>query len=697
MMKISSDDFNITTIDRTCDTLTSISTFTACSENPVTCPPTSNLSHTFASPCSPTVTPSSPLKTYINSSPQPNDKTASPFPNPTPSSLNTHSDERNHNSTMSDQGKEEPVTDTAHLPPSPKSLRLSSPLVLHTPAPSLLQKRANPKRLSLSLFVPPNPSSNITAVPACPTPISPSQTQANSTESTPFTPGPPKTPSITLSLSRTRGGLRRPSLLSLITQPPTDSPFTPTHPYTSVRRSARPRTRASTLETPTDRTSLLARSTFSASAHSRGFPTISEVDDLSALKSSLPSHSSSYGQTRHTSPASSVSSESSGKSLSTVSSLTRRATPYEHGPVEIVPGVFLGAEDNVHDFIAGPSRRMRIINVAQEVEDPFMGIAQQISTSSHGKESIGLSGQSGVKGKEKVRLVRYQVGDKVVEYAHLRWSHGEAGLADLPKDAELSQVIDPFSPHSEMDEQEETFEGWGFWKAVRWLETARRDGIPVLIHCQCGVSRSATLVIAYVVALAAAGLMPEHLGHLTSMQDAYDLVKSKSPWAGPNVSLVFQLVEFARNCTQLISSHLSAGLPQPITSFPTANEVEMSEAEWARRRREFDLAQETDSDEESDMESSSRAHFSMEGKELLRPFEDEESKSGQQVSTFDLSSVKSRSGTQHLRPIESVTPKTKSFDVGGRGRLDTEMKLAQEEARIWDEAMMERKRLRGFR
>ncbi|EIW68589.1 hypothetical protein TREMEDRAFT_31601 [Tremella mesenterica DSM 1558] len=513
---------------------------------------------------------------------------------------------------MSDQGKEEPVTDTAHLPPSPKSLRLSSPLVLHTPAPSLLQKRANPKRLSLSLF------------------------------STPFTPGPPKTPSITLSLSRTRGGLRRPSLLSLITQPPTDSPFTPTHPYTSVRRSARPRTRASTLETPTDRTSLLARSTFSASAHSR-------------------------------------------------------ATPYEHGPVEIVPGVFLGAEDNVHDFIAGPSRRMRIINVAQEVEDPFMGIAQQISTSSHGKESIGLSGQSGVKGKEKVRLVRYQVGDKVVEYAHLRWSHGEAGLADLPKDAELSQVIDPFSPHSEMDEQEETFEGWGFWKAVRWLETARRDGIPVLIHCQCGVSRSATLVIAYVVALAAAGLMPEHLGHLTSMQDAYDLVKSKSPWAGPNVSLVFQLVEFARNCTQLISSHLSAGLPQPITSFPTANEVEMSEAEWARRRREFDLAQETDSDEESDMESSSRAHFSMEGKELLRPFEDEESKSGQQVSTFDLSSLKPRSGTQHLRPIESVTPKTKNFDVGGRGQLDTEMKLAQEEARIWDEAMMERKRLRGFR
>ena len=56
--------------------------------------------------------------------------------------------------------------------------------------------------------------------------------------------------------------------------------------------------------------------------------------------------------------------------------------------------------------------------------------------------------------------------------------------------------------------------------------------------CQCGVSRSATLLIAYVVALAAAGIMPEHLGHIRGMQDAYDFVKAKSPWVGPNVSYV---------------------------------------------------------------------------------------------------------------------------------------------------------------
>lgn len=54
--------------------------------------------------------------------------------------------------------------------------------------------------------------------------------------------------------------------------------------------------------------------------------------------------------------------------------------------------------------------------------------------------------------------------------------------------------------------------------------------------CQCGVSRSATLAIAYIMALAVGGLMPDVFGKMACMQDAYDYVKSKSSWIGPNVS-----------------------------------------------------------------------------------------------------------------------------------------------------------------
>lgn len=54
-------------------------------------------------------------------------------------------------------------------------------------------------------------------------------------------------------------------------------------------------------------------------------------------------------------------------------------------------------------------------------------------------------------------------------------------------------------------------------------------------------------------------------------------------------SLVFQLVDFARSLTTLLSSHYATTPNASIkTSFPTAAESELSEAEWVRRRREFD-------------------------------------------------------------------------------------------------------------
>lgn len=58
----------------------------------------------------------------------------------------------------------------------------------------------------------------------------------------------------------------------------------------------------------------------------------------------------------------------------------------------------------------------------------------------------------------------------------------------------------------------------------------------LISSCQCGVSRSATLVIAYTMALAASGRLPMYLGHLKGMQDTYDFIKAKSCWIGPNVS-----------------------------------------------------------------------------------------------------------------------------------------------------------------
>ncbi|GFZ48999.1 hypothetical protein JCM24511_06748 [Saitozyma sp. JCM 24511] len=454
--------------------------------------------------------------------------------------------------------------------------RTSSPPTL---PPVMHLKRPNPKRLALSLSLPPSSDSPTTASTVCPSP----DTVNTETTTTPFTPGPPKTPALAMSVGRaTTKSFRRASLLSLITQPstaaPGDVPPTPgvsSHPYATIRQPRRPRARSNTAEEPQPPPPRDPRASRSAYPGLGGyFNAISEdnADDnsLAALAYALPSTSST---------STSFSSSASASTSSAPSSpppLTRRpAEPYEDGPIELLPGIFLGAEQSVFHYDSWTrGRRVRVLNVAQEIDDPF---------APHPEPSQG-------KGKAKVRLANYPAeGDRPeMAYTHLRWSHGEQGLAEVDREARLDEILLP----ANVDRDQ-----WRFWEAIRWIERGRRAQEPVLIHCQCGVSRSATLAIAYVMALAASGALPSHLGHIRGMQDAYDFVKSKSPWIGPNVSLVFQLVEFARNLTTLITIHLETPGGAELrgkTSFPTAAEAAVSEDEWARKRRAFDELSEED-------------------------------------------------------------------------------------------------------
>lgn len=93
-----------------------------------------------------------------------------------------------------------------------------------------------------------------------------------------------------------------------------------------------------------------------------------------------------------------------------------------------------------------------------------------------------------------------------------------------------------------------------FQSAFDFLDEARSSGDGtgrVLVHCQCGVSRSATVVIAYCMREAARALeegreLTSDLRGCTGMHDTYSFVKEKSEWVGPNLGLVFQLVAYER-------------------------------------------------------------------------------------------------------------------------------------------------------
>ncbi|KAK4683876.1 tyrosine-protein phosphatase MSG5, partial [Tremellales sp. Uapishka_1] len=260
-----------------------------------------------------------------------------------------------------------------------------------------------------------------------------------------------------------------------------------------------------------------------------------------------------------TTPTTPTASTSTSTSASTSPyTYARPLEPYADGPIELIPGVFLGAEHSVTPLsLWARGSFVRVMNVAQEIPNPF----------------------DDSKGEGRVNVNRHELDGTRIDYCHLKWSHGEAGLAVLLPSASVQDVLQAEARAGSEDR-------WGFWNAIQWMEEGRRAGQPVLIHCQCGVSRSATLAIAYLMALAATGVLPDHLGHLSTMQGVYDYVKAKSRWIGPNVSLVYQLLEFQKSLTGLLESYPEVEAIR--TSFPKKADTEQSEAEWARRRKEFE-------------------------------------------------------------------------------------------------------------
>ncbi|KAF9180568.1 hypothetical protein BGZ51_006098 [Haplosporangium sp. Z 767] len=173
------------------------------------------------------------------------------------------------------------------------------------------------------------------------------------------------------------------------------------------------------------------------------------------------------------------------------------ASPYTSEPVCILPHLFLGAEHNAMDVnMLSRLGISAVLNVAVEI-----ATASQQQQQGQ-KQDVAFGRMSSVTGDRIVETLN----GHLIRYKNLSWTHYQKNL------------------QSEFPE------------AFEFIEEAKNLGGKVLVHCQLGVSRSASLVIAYVMKT-----------QQMKLTDAYDFVKARSGVISPNMSLMYQLSEFEKS------------------------------------------------------------------------------------------------------------------------------------------------------
>jgi tyrosine-protein phosphatase len=175
-----------------------------------------------------------------------------------------------------------------------------------------------------------------------------------------------------------------------------------------------------------------------------------------------------------------------------------------------------------------------ILNVASEVKNPF-----DFATFQPSGPELRLDGGGGIQYAPKRNLLASQNG-----FGRENLSPVYESSPTTPKAPSfLKQVTSaPQSKEVKKPEPEYIHIPWehntdivpDLIRLVKVVDERIQLGKRVLIHCQCGVSRSATLVVAYVL----------YKNPTMSVQEAYDDVKKRSRWIGPNMNLIMQLQEF---------------------------------------------------------------------------------------------------------------------------------------------------------
>ncbi|XP_060033260.1 dual specificity protein phosphatase 8 isoform X2 [Erinaceus europaeus] len=94
-------------------------------------------------------------------------------------------------------------------------------------------------------------------------------------------------------------------------------------------------------------------------------------------------------------------------------------------------------------------------------------------------------------------------------------------------------------------------------KSIEFIDKAKLSSCQVIVHCLAGISRSATIAIAYIMKTMD-----------MSSEDAYRFVKDRRPSISPNFNFLGQLLEYERSLQLLAAPGAPAPLPGPAAPPP---------------------------------------------------------------------------------------------------------------------------------
>ena len=228
----------------------------------------------------------------------------------------------------------------------------------------------------------------------------------------------------------------------------------------------------------------------------------------------------------------------------------QKSPGYPDGPVAIYgDNVYLYLEPTAEEA----ARFDVVINVAREVTNPFQGTSKSQQSQQTPE----------IKEKPDEDSPIPDTAATAASYATAYEYFPDDASSDTPTTPKAQSLKEPEYIHMPWDHNTDIAQD--LMTLCETIDKRTKEGKKVLVHCQQGASRSASLIIAY-------GMFqnPE-----LSVNDAYYSAQEKSRWISPNMKLMYSLQDFQKEVSKRRLSP-NVGLKPRSGRSPTKHRATMS-------------------------------------------------------------------------------------------------------------------------